>query len=253
MTKAIRARNLHKRFGDLHVLKGIDLEVEEGEVISIIGPSGSGKSTLARCLCKLEDIDEGEVCLYGNRIDDKRISNRELSGMVGMIFQQFNLFPHLTALQNVTLAPTKVKGLTREQSEEVGVRLLHRVGLGDKLNARPSQLSGGQQQRIAIARALAMEPKIMLFDEPTSALDPELVGEVLEVIAQLAHSGMTMIIITHEMLFAKDVSSRVIFMDEGIIVEEGPPHEIFVRPKQARTQLFLQRLLPHFGKTLVVE
>lgn len=250
MNNAIEIKNLHKSFGSLDVLKGVSLSVKEGEVVSVIGPSGSGKSTLARCICRLEEINEGEIYLYGDRFDDSRHSNKELSSMVGMIFQQFNLFPHLSVLDNITLTPVSVRGFSREKAEKMAKDLLDRVGLSDKMDSRPRQLSGGQMQRVAIARALAMEPKIMLFDEPTSALDPELVGEVLEVIAGLAKTGMTMMIITHEMLFAKEVSDRVLFMDEGRIIEDGSPSEVLVNPTQVRTQTFLKRMLAHFGEQL---
>jgi ABC-type polar amino acid transport system ATPase subunit len=247
---AIEVKNLHKSFGDLHVLQGVSLSVGEGEVVSVIGPSGSGKSTLARCICRLEDINDGEIYLYGQRIDNGKHSNKEVANLVGMIFQQFNLFPHLSVLDNVTLSPIQIKGMKKSDAEDLAVRLLERVGLGDKVSAKPTQLSGGQQQRVAIARALAMQPKIMLFDEPTSALDPELVGEVLDVIAQLAETGMTMVIITHEMLFAKDVSDRIVFMADGNIVEQGSPKDIMVNPSHPRTQMFLQRMLAHFGEDL---
>ena len=247
---AVEVRGLCKSFGDLQVLRGISISVREGEVVSVIGPSGSGKSTLARCICRLEEINSGEISLYGARIEKGSHSNREIARLVGMMFQQFNLFPHLTVLENLTLSPVKILGLSRPEAEELAMSLLKRVGLEDKVNARPNQLSGGQCQRVAIARALAMKPKIMLFDEPTSALDPELVGEVLDVIANLTDSGMTMMIITHEMLFAKEVSDRVLFMAEGSIVEQGSPREIFTRPKMPRTQVFLQRLLAHFGREL---
>lgn len=250
MQEAIKIVDLHKSFGDLHVLKGVNLSVKEGEVVSVIGPSGSGKSTLARCVCKLEDINSGDVFLYNEKINDGSHSNKELSTMVGMIFQQFNLFPHLSVLENITLTPLKVKGLTKKEADKQAVKLLERVGLSDKMNVRPSQLSGGQMQRVAIARALAMEPRIMLFDEPTSALDPELVGEVLEVIADLARTGMTMMIITHEMLFAKEVSDKVVFMDEGNIIELGTPDEVLTHPSQERTKTFLRRMLAHFGSQL---
>lgn len=253
MEDAIKTVGLHKYFDELHVLKGVDLSVREGEVVSVIGPSGSGKSTLARCICKLEEINSGEIYLYGEKINDGKHTNQELSTMVGMIFQQFNLFPHLTVLENITLPPVKVRGLTKKDARDLGVRLLERVGLADKMDVRPSQLSGGQMQRVAIARALAMEPRIMLFDEPTSALDPELVGEVLEVIADLARTGMTMLIITHEMLFAKEVSDKVIFMDEGIIVEQGTPEEVLTDPSHERTKTFLRRMLAHFGSQLTEE
>ena len=247
MTHAIEVKDLYKSFGDLDVLKGVSLNVDEGEVISIIGPSGSGKSTLARCIARLEKINSGEITVYGQRMDSGRMSNARESELLGMIFQQFNLFPHLSVLENVVIAPMKVRGKSREEAETIAKDLLTRVGLGDKTAAFPGQLSGGQQQRVAIARALAMQPKVMLFDEPTSALDPELVGEVLHVIAELAKSGMTMLIITHEMLFAQEVSDRVIFMAGGNIVEQGTPDDIFVHPQKERTRAFLQRVLAHYG------
>ena len=247
---AAEVRNLCKSFGTLSVLKDVSFSLREGEVVSVIGPSGSGKSTLARCICRLEEINSGEIYLYGDRIDNGRHSNRDIAHLVGMIFQQYNLFPHLSVLDNLVLSPIHILGLSRGDAEEKGIALLRRVGLEDKKNSRPRELSGGQCQRVAIARALSMNPKIMLFDEPTSALDPELVGEVLDVIADLADSGMTMMIITHEMMFAKEVSHRVLFMDEGSIVEEGDPVEIFSCPRMPRTQLFLQRMLVHFGREL---
>lgn len=247
---AIEVRRLHKSFGSLSVLRDVSLSVGEGEVVSVIGPSGSGKSTLARCICRLEKINSGEIYLYGKRTDGSSHSNRDIARLVGMIFQQFNLFPHLSVLDNLTLSPIRILGLSREEASENAMALLKRVGLEEKRNARPSELSGGQCQRVAIARALAMNPKIMLFDEPTSALDPELVGEVLDVIAGLADSGMTMMIITHEMMFAKEVSDRVLFMADGNIVEQGHPKKIFSCPEVPRTQLFLQRMLVHFGKEL---
>jgi len=247
---AIDVKGLYKSFGRLSVLKDVSLSVKEGEVVSVIGPSGSGKSTLARCICRLERIDSGEIYLYGQRTDGQKHSNSNIARLVGMIFQQFNLFPHLSVLDNLTLSPMRILGLTREDAEENAMALLKRVGLEEKRDARPNQLSGGQCQRVAIARALAMSPKIMLFDEPTSALDPELVGEVLEVIAGLADSGMTMMVITHEMMFAKEVSDRVIFMADGNIIEQGHPKKIFTSPEVPRTQIFLQRLLAHFGKEL---
>ena len=248
---ALEVRDLRKSFGNVSVLEGISLSVREGEVISVIGPSGSGKSTLARCICRLEEIDGGEVFLYGDRIDNGKHSNSDIARLVGMIFQQFNLFPHLSVLENIILSPVRILGNSPKAAEEKAMALLQRVGLCEKKSARPNELSGGQRQRVAIARALAMNPKIMLFDEPTSALDPELVGEVLDVIADLAQSGMTMMIITHEMLFAKEVSDRVLFMDGGKILEQGPPDSIFTSPKVPRTQLFLQRMLAHVGKELV--
>ncbi|MDY2647800.1 MAG: amino acid ABC transporter ATP-binding protein [Pyramidobacter porci] len=253
MTHAIEVKDLHKSFGSLDVLNGVSLTVDEGEVITVIGPSGSGKSTLARCIARLEKIDSGEISVYGRRMDGGKISNARESELLGMIFQQFNLFPHLSVLENVAIAPMKVRGRSRAEAEKTARELLDRVGLGDKFEAFPAQLSGGQQQRVAIARALAMDPKVMLFDEPTSALDPELVGDVLNVIADLARSGMTMMIITHEMLFAKDVSDRVIFMADGRIVEQGAPDDIFVRPRKERTRAFLQRVLSHYGTAVAEE
>ena len=253
MTHAIEVKDLHKSFGSLDVLKGVSLNVDEGEVITVIGPSGSGKSTLARCIARLEKIDSGEIYVYGRRMDGGKMSNARESELLGMIFQQFNLFPHLSVLENVAIAPMKVRGRSRAEAEKTARELLDRVGLGDKFEAFPAQLSGGQQQRVAIARALAMDPKVMLFDEPTSALDPELVGDVLNVIADLARSGMTMMIITHEMLFAKDVSDRVIFMADGHIVEQGAPDDIFVRPRKERTRAFLQRVLSHYGAAVSEE
>ena len=246
MTHAIEVKDLHKSFGSLNVLRGVSLTVEEGEVISVIGPSGSGKSTLARCIARLEEINKGEIYVYGQRMDTGKISNAKESELLGMIFQQFNLFPHMSVLENVTMAQMKVRGKSRADAEARAKDLLTKVGLGDRCNYFPSQLSGGQQQRVAIARALAMEPKVMLFDEPTSALDPELVGGVLQVIAALAKTGMTMLIITHEMQFAKDVSDRVIFMADGNIVEQGTPDDIFVHPKVDRTKTFLSRVLTHY-------
>ncbi len=248
---ALEVRGLKKSFGSLVVLKDISLSIQEGEVVSVIGPSGSGKSTLARCICRLEEIDKGEVLLRGERIDNGKHSNRDIALLVGMIFQQFNLFPHLSVMENITLSPIRILDVPPPEAKERALSLLKRVGMIDKKDARPSELSGGQCQRVAIARALAMNPRILLFDEPTSALDPELVGEVLEVIADLAGTGMTMMIITHEMLFAKDVSDRVLFMDEGGIVEQGPPSELFTAPKMPRTRLFLQRMLATVGKELI--
>ena len=253
MTHAIEVKDLHKSFGALGVLKGVSLNVDEGEVITVIGPSGSGKSTLARCIARLERIDSGEIYVYGHRMDAEKMSNAKESELLGMIFQQFNLFPHLSVLENVAMAPMKVRGKSRAEAENTARELLERVGLGDKIEAFPAQLSGGQQQRVAIARALAMDPKVMLFDEPTSALDPELVGDVLNVIADLARSGMTMMIITHEMLFAKEVSDRVIFMADGHIVEQGAPDDIFGRPQKERTRAFLQRVLSHYGAAVSEE
>lgn len=240
--KAVEVKNLRKSFGPLLVLDDISLSLNAGETVSVIGPSGSGKSTLARCLCELEAIDSGEIYFFGERFDGSRHSNSERARIIGMIFQQFNLYPHLSVLENLTLSPIKILDIRKEDAEKNALELLERVGLKEKVFSRPRQLSGGQQQRVAIARALAMKPRILMFDEPTSALDPELVGEVLEVIASLAHTGMTMLIITHEMTFANEVSDRVMFMDEGKIIEQGAPMEIFKHPKMARTQQFLQRM-----------
>ncbi len=242
MSEILRIENLHKYFGKLHVLKGIDLTVEKGEVLVVIGPSGSGKSTLLRCINHLEDYQDGRIYFEGKLVDKKTDLNRVRS-KIGMVFQQFNLFPHLSVLENLTLAPVKVLGMDEKEAQEKARKLLERVGLLDKIDSYPSKLSGGQQQRVAIARALMMDPDIMLFDEPTSALDPELVYEVLEVMKYLAESGMTMIVVTHEMGFAKEVADRVMFMNDGIIVEEAPPDEFFSNPKNERTKEFLKRIL----------
>lgn len=239
----IRVSNLHKYFGSLEVLKGIDEHVEKGEVVVVIGPSGSGKSTFLRCLNLLEQPTKGEIFIEGIPITDKHNDVNKLRQKMGMVFQQFNLFPHLTVMENIILAPMKLKKITKDQAEKLANDLLKRVGLSDKASAYPNQLSGGQKQRIAIARALAMSPDIMLFDEPTSALDPEMVGEVLEVMKQLAQDGMTMVVVTHEMGFAKEVGSRVLFMDEGVIIEQGPPKELFGNPKNERTKAFLSKVL----------
>ncbi|OEH86771.1 peptide ABC transporter ATP-binding protein [Desulfuribacillus stibiiarsenatis] len=239
----IIVRNLHKKFGELHVLKGIDAEIQEKEVVVVIGPSGSGKSTFLRCLNLLEDITSGEVFVEGANIADKITDINLVRRQVGMVFQQFNLFPHKTTLDNITLAPRKLLNKSKQEAEEKAYQLLDKVGLRDKAHVYPDNLSGGQKQRVAIARALAMEPKVMLFDEPTSALDPEMVGEVLGVMKQLALEGMTMVVVTHEMGFAREVGDRVIFMDEGILVEQGTPDEIFKNPKNPRTQAFLSKVL----------
>ena len=249
----IKLENVYKSFGDLLVLKGINLEVEEGEVVCIIGPSGSGKSTMLRCMNQLETITSGKILIDGNLVshieegkDLLNLPEKEASKLrtsLGMVFQRFNLFPHLTVLENLTIAPELVKGEKKENITGKAMSLLKSVGLLDKKDEFPSKLSGGQQQRVAIARALAMNPSIMLFDEPTSALDPELVGEVLEVMKKLAEEGMTMVVVTHEMGFAREVGTRVIFMDEGQIVEEGTPEEIFDAPKMERTNVFLNKIL----------
>lgn len=238
----IRVKNLHKYFGKLEVLKGIDIEIKEREVVVIIGASGSGKSTFLRCLNKLEDITSGEIIIDGIPLNSDANVNA-IRREVGMVFQRFNLFPHMTALQNVILAPQIVRNLSKAEAEEIGRELLNKVGLADKVNEYPRRLSGGQQQRVAIARALAMRPKIMLFDEATSALDPEMVGEVLAVMRDLAREGMTMVVVTHEMGFAREVGDRLVFIDEGVIVEEGPPVEVFSNPRNPRTQAFLSKIL----------
>lgn len=239
----IEVTNLHKSFGELQVLKGIDLNVSEKEVVCVIGPSGSGKSTLLRCINYLEVPTSGTIIVNGHEITDPKIDINKVREEVGMVFQRFNLFPHKTSLDNVALAPKKVKGISMEESREKARVLLKKVGLSDKEEVYPDSLSGGQQQRVAIARALAMEPKIMLFDEPTSALDPEMVGEVLAVMKDLANEGMTMIVVTHEMGFAREVGDRVVFMDEGLLVEEGLPQDIFDNPQQERTKSFLSKIL----------
>jgi polar amino acid transport system ATP-binding protein len=239
----IKVVNLHKKFKHLHVLKGINLEVKKGEVLVIIGPSGGGKSTLLRCINRLEEPTEGEIYIDGIKITDSSVDINKVRQKVGMVFQLFYLFPHLTVLDNITLAPIKVKKMDPKIATEKAYELLKRVGLVDKAKSYPSQLSGGQQQRIAIARALAMEPEVMLFDEPTSSIDPEMTKEVLDVMRELAHEGMTMIIATHEMGFAKEVANRVIFLDQGRIVEEGTPKEIFEHPKEERTIEFLSKIL----------
>ena len=235
----VKVEQLKKSFGSLEVLKGIDLEVKEGEVVCLIGPSGSGKSTFLRCLNKLEETTAGTVIVDDNDITDPKCNINKVRENIGMVFQQFNLFPHLNVLENIMLAPVDRKKLTKEEAKKTAERLLAAVGLAEKAGEYPPNLSGGQQQRVAIARALAMNPDIMLFDEPTSALDPEMVGEVLEVMKQLARDGMTMIVVTHEMGFAREVADRVIFMDGGIIVEQGAPEQVFGNPQQIRTQQFL--------------
>jgi polar amino acid transport system ATP-binding protein len=249
----VKAEGVHKRFGRLEVLKGIDLEVRRGEVMCVLGPSGSGKSTLLRCINHLEKINSGRLSVDGELVgyreaDGKLYELRETEvarkrAEIGMVFQHFNLFPHMTALENVTMAPLRVKGVPRSDARSRAEQLLQRVGLGDKLGTYPVALSGGQQQRVAIARALAMEPKLMLFDEPTSALDPELVGDVLDAMRQLARDGMTMIVVTHEMGFAREVADEVVFMDEGVVVEAGPPAEVLSSPRHERTRAFLSKVL----------
>jgi ABC-type polar amino acid transport system ATPase subunit len=253
----IRLERINKWFGDLHVLRDVSLQVEKGEVVCIIGPSGAGKSTLLRCINHLEPVDSGTIFLEGRPVYryeqggrvvvDRERRVEELRSEVGMVFQSFNLFPHLTALENVMLAPVHVRREPRDEVRRRAVALLTKVGLAEKVDAYPQELSGGQQQRVAIARALAMQPKAMLFDEVTSALDPELIGEVLRVMRQLAAEGMTMVIVTHEMGFARDVADRVLVMADGVIIEDGPPDEIFTRPRHERTRQFLQSILERNG------
>ncbi|MBU3207234.1 amino acid ABC transporter ATP-binding protein [Clostridium algidicarnis] len=239
----IQIKDLTKDFGDNKVLKGVNEEIKKGEVVVVIGPSGSGKSTFLRCLNLLEIPTSGHIVFEGQDITDKKVDINKLREKMGMVFQQFNLFPHKTILDNITLAPIKVKGKSKEEAESIAFKLLDKIGLREKAKSYPSQLSGGQKQRIAIARALAMEPTVMLFDEPTSALDPEMVGEVLAVMKDLAKEGMTMVVVTHEMGFAKEVGDRVLFMDNGNIVEEGKPLDIFSNPKNPRTKDFLSKIL----------
>ena len=239
----ITVKNLHKSFGDVDVLTGIDQHISKGEVVVVIGPSGSGKSTFLRCLNLLEKPTDGEIYVDDELITSPKADVNKIRQKMGMVFQQFNLFPHLTIMENITLAPVKLKKMTKEEAIDVGKELLARVGLAEKADNYPSQLSGGQKQRVAIARALAMRPEIMLFDEPTSALDPEMVGEVLDVMKDLANSGMTMVVVTHEMGFAREVGTRLLFMDQGIVMEEGTPEEVFSNPKKERTQNFLSKVL----------
>jgi polar amino acid transport system ATP-binding protein len=239
----INVENLHKSYGSLQVLKGINTQVEKGEVVTIIGPSGSGKSTFLRCINLLEVPTKGKVIIDGTDITEKNTNIKKIRENVGMVFQHFHLFPHKTVLQNVTYAPIKVKGLSKSEAEKMGKELLARVGLADKANVYPSRLSGGQKQRVAIARALAMNPEVILFDEPTSALDPEMVKEVLEVMKSLAHTGITMLIVTHEMGFAREAANRVLFLDGGVVVEDAPPAEFFTNPKTDRAKEFLEKML----------
>ncbi|CAN5279900.1 amino acid ABC transporter ATP-binding protein [soil metagenome] len=239
----VALRGLHKSFGQLEVLKAVDLEVAAGDVVCVIGPSGSGKSTMLRCINRLEEPTSGRVELDGTDITDPEVNVDQMRQRVGMVFQHFNLFPHMTALGNVTVALRRVKGMDTGEAESVGRARLRDVGLADKADARPAQLSGGQQQRVAIARALAMDPDVMLFDEVTSALDPELIKDVLDVMRGLAEGGMTMVVVTHEMGFAREVANRVVFMDGGTIVEEGPPTSVFDQPESERLRTFLSRIL----------
>ena len=239
----IEVKNLQKHFGDLHVLNGIDEVVHDGEVVVVIGPSGSGKSTFLRCLTLLEEPTDGQVIIDGQQINAPGVDINKVRQNIGMVFQHFNLFPHLTVRKNITLAPVKLKKMTQEQADAKAIELLTKVGLADKADAYPAQLSGGQKQRVAIARALAMEPKYMLFDEPTSALDPEMVGEVLDVMKRLAMVGMTMVVVTHEMGFAREVGDRILFIDEGIVMEQNEPSKFFSNPQNDRTKSFLSKVL----------
>jgi putative glutamine transport system ATP-binding protein len=238
-------QRVNKYFGSFHVLKDMNLEIKKGEVVVVIGPSGSGKSTMLRCINRLETITDGELIVDGVKVHDKKTNINALRKQIGMVFQHFNLYPHKTVLQNITLAPMKVLRQSKVEAEKTAMYYLEKVGIAEKAHAYPSQLSGGQQQRVAIARGLAMKPNIMLFDEPTSALDPEMIGEVLDVMKTLAKEGMTMVVVTHEMGFAREVADRIVFIDDGRIVEEGKPDEFFAHPKEERTKEFLNRILNH--------
>ncbi len=239
----IKFQKVNKYYGDHHVLKDINLEIESGEVVVVIGPSGSGKSTMIRCINRLETIENGRLEVDGVLVDDRKTNITKLRQNIAMVFQHFNLYPHKTVLQNVTLAPVKVKKMTKEEAKDVAMHYLEKVGIPEKANVYPSQLSGGQQQRVAIARALAMKPKILLFDEPTSALDPEMIKEVLDVMRDLTTEGMTMVIVTHEMGFAREVADKIIFMDDGQIIEEATPSDFFENPKNDRAKLFISKVL----------
>ena len=241
----IRIKNLKKKYGNLEVLKGISTVVKEGEVISVIGPSGSGKSTFLRCINRLEEPTSGEIRINGKNILERGADINKIREEVGMVFQHFNLYPHKTVLENITLGPIKLRKVSKPEAEKLAMELLEKVGLADKRDVYPNKLSGGQKQRVAIARALAMNPKIILFDEPTSALDPEMIGEVLEVMKELANAGMTMIVVTHEMGFARNVANRVFFMDEGYILEDAKPQDLFDNPKSERARIFLDKVLNH--------
>src|SRR5512136_2953542 len=241
----INFSKINKWFGDLHVLKDVSLTVDAGEVVVICGPSGSGKSTLIRCINRLEEIQKGELIVDSMKVHEKKTSMTELRAEIGFVFQSFNLYPHMTALDNVILAPMKVRKMPRSEAEKLGMQILERVGLAIKANAYPAQLPGGQQQRVAIARGLCMRPKIMLFDEPTSALDPEMINEVLDVMRALAREGMTMVVVSHEMGFAREVADRVVFMDEGQLLESATPDDFFRSPRHERTKLFLSKILTH--------
>ncbi|WP_448383803.1 amino acid ABC transporter ATP-binding protein [Desulfosoma sp.] len=238
-------RGVNKWFGPLHVLKDIDFTVDSGEVVVVCGPSGSGKSTMIRCINKLEPIQKGTIVVDGMDLSDPKTDITKLRAEIGFVFQQFNLYPHMTALENITLAPMKVRKMSRREAEDIALEILDKVGIREKAHHYPAQLSGGQQQRVAIARGLAMRPKIMLFDEPTSALDPEMINEVLDVMKNLAKEGMTMVVVTHEMGFAREVAHRVVFMDEGRLIESAPPAEFFSNPQNERTRLFLSKILTH--------
>jgi ABC-type polar amino acid transport system ATPase subunit len=239
----VRILHAHKSFGKLEALRGASLEVQKGEVVLVIGPSGSGKSTLLRCVNRLEHLNGGQIWIDEELVSDPRVDVRHIREEVGMVFQSFNLFPHLNALANITIGPQIVKKMPKQEAQAVGLALLERVGLADKVKSYPDQLSGGQQQRVAIARALAMNPKVMLFDEPTSALDPEMIKEVLDVMVQLAREGMTMLVVSHEMGFARAAAHKVVFMDNGEIIESGPPEQLFTQPREERTRKFLQHIL----------
>jgi aspartate/glutamate/glutamine transport system ATP-binding protein len=241
----IKFARVNKYFGQFHVLKDINLEIKQGEVVVVIGPSGSGKSTMLRCINRLETINDGELIVDGIKVNDRKTNINELRKHVGMVFQHFNLYPHKKVIDNITLAPRKVLGISEEEAKKTARMYLEKVGIPEKADSYPSQLSGGQQQRVAIARGLAMKPKIMLFDEPTSALDPEMIGEVLDVMKALAKEGMTMVVVTHEMGFAKEVADRVFFMDQGQIVEDALPADFFAKPREERARVFLSRLLNH--------
>ncbi len=241
----IKMQNIQKYFGDFHALKNVNFSVKQGEIVVICGPSGSGKSTLIRCINRLEEIDEGEIFLDGENIYDKKTNLNQLRAETGMVFQHFNLFPHLSILENISIAQIKVKGISKKEANETSLKLLERVGLAHKADGYPNELSGGQKQRVAIARTLAMKPKVILFDEPTSALDPEMIGGVLDVMRELAHENYTIVCVTHEMGFAKEVSDRVVFMDHGEILEEANPDEFFKDPKTSRAKEFLQEVLVH--------
>ena len=241
----IKIKNLKKKYGELEVLKGISTEIKEGEVISIIGPSGSGKSTFLRCINRLEEPTSGEIKINNTNILEHGVDINKIREEVGMVFQHFNLYPHKTVLENITLGPIRLKKMSKSKAEKLAVELLEKVGLADKKDVYPNKLSGGQKQRVALARALAMNPKVILFDEPTSALDPEMIGEVLEVMRELANAGMTMIVVTHEMGFARNVANRVFFMDEGYILEDAKPQDLFDNPKTERAREFLDKVLNH--------